>query len=792
MHFVLRMLHTQLQRQVRRPEADRPRVALLADEAHYLASAENVVDQIATHRAAGLDVTFGLQYLAQLGSGSEHQEKIRKGIINLLQSRFLFRLGDHEDAEDATRIAMAVYSTMIRDDPDSRARMRVTPEQILNLPVHFCLASWIAGGSRAASFIGETFPFPARSPTPGRDIHLERLHDAVGPYPERWPRRSDTGRRPHDRSPPRRGQRPGAAAPIATVASSHDAGPTDAGARPHSAHRRDAAARSPAGTRGGIRHRPDADPPHRTSRRASRPARASSPRVERSDASDAAPVADSPVRRVVGRPIRDPDADDRRAAQRPRACASSRSSTASTRSSDAQTKPPGDSLPRLYDADYAILALLDRAGLVLALADRPRRRCPARRPRPSATASPSSTTHGLIARAEIGLRERTSADGRLPWLYSLTRHGLQTAQARTPPAIHPQREWRALEQRRAGTLPHNLHALSWAIELHRVARRARHRLLAHPALRHRPLPRPPDRQRPQTPPDHRRRTRRPRRPRHPRPRRRSARSSPTSRSSCASPTLRLTFDLLVELDLTGRPVLQPRQAPRLRRLPHRLGARPPPLPQHSAHAPSSSSSSATTAPRSPAPTKPTATDRTHRRDGTPDTRVVLRRPRPHLLRRRTRHPPRLPQSLRPPRLTAARTGRPRRRPSRRRPPDRPARAQRHTHPHKHSTGDTDMSTPHPQPRFVRARTADEARRLRGDADAYDALLMRRLADRNEPPSDLAAGNDLPDEDTVLIDTALYHAASEQTARARALLRQDRLMAAGLALGAVIAVALSRP
>ena len=94
MHFVLRMLHTQLQRQVRRPETDRPRVALLADEAHYLASAENVVDQIATHRAAGLDVTFGLQYFAQLGSGSEHQEKIRKGIINLLQSRFLFRLGD--------------------------------------------------------------------------------------------------------------------------------------------------------------------------------------------------------------------------------------------------------------------------------------------------------------------------------------------------------------------------------------------------------------------------------------------------------------------------------------------------------------------------------------------------------------------------------------------------------------------------------------------------------------------------------------------------------------------------
>ena len=213
MHFVLRMLHTHLQRQVRRPETDRARVALLADEAHYLASAENVVDQIATHRAAGLDVTFGLQYLAQLGSGSDHQQKIRKGIINLLQSRFLFRLGDHEDAEEATRIAMAVYSTMLRDDPDSRARMRVSPEQTLNLPVHFCLASWIAGGSRAASFIGQTFPFPTPISDTWARIHLERLREKVGPYPEimastlervapRPARQQPTSAAPHDGNQP--------------------------------------------------------------------------------------------------------------------------------------------------------------------------------------------------------------------------------------------------------------------------------------------------------------------------------------------------------------------------------------------------------------------------------------------------------------------------------------------------------------------------------------------------------------------------------------------------------------
>ena len=132
-----------------------------------------------------------------------------------------------------------------------------------------------------------------------------------------------------------------------------------------------------------------------------------------------------------------------------------------------QHAPPADKLPRLYDEDYAILALLDRAGLVLpSLIGRavlPDKDAKAVRHRLN-----KLYEHGLIARAAIGLRERTSADGRLPWLYTLTRHGHQTAQARTPPAIHPQREWRAPEQHRAGTLPHNLHALAWAIELHRL------------------------------------------------------------------------------------------------------------------------------------------------------------------------------------------------------------------------------------------------------------------------------------------------------------------------------------
>ena len=93
----------------------------------------------------------------------------------------------------------------------------------------------------------------------------------------------------------------------------------------------------------------------------------------------------------------------------------------------------------------------------------------------------------------------------------LTRRGLELAQGRQPaPAISAKREWRTIEQRNAGRLGHDLHALAWAIELHRTVGDDRHRPLAHPPLRHRPLSRPPGRVGPRPTPDHPQRDPRPR------------------------------------------------------------------------------------------------------------------------------------------------------------------------------------------------------------------------------------------------------------------------------------------
>ena len=436
MLFILRMLHAQLQRQVRLPEAERPRVPLLVDEAHYVAGGENVVDQIATHRAAGLEPAFGLQYFAQLGSASEHQQKILKGVLNLLQSRFLFRMGDVEDAEQATRIAMAVYSTMIRDDPDSRARLRVTPEQALNFPNYYCLASWIANGTRAPSFMGQTYPLPDVGDE-WADEHLAAQDERVGPYPEKLE----------------------STLAADTVRASEDWGGSNGAASD----------KTPAVDEREASMLPTNENSEQT---AAQPAKHEVQVDYEQPSEDAVGLADSPIRHLVGR-LRFQEAIAKEAVDDHELPLSDtlRELTFLDRINEigpADQLDGASALPRLYDEDYMILALVDRVGLVPpSLIGRAA--LPGRATRSVNDRLIKLYRHGLIARHNTGLRERTRTDGKAPVLYSLTRRGLQVAQGRTPaPAISPKRDWRPIEQPRASRLAHDLHALGWAIEFHRT------------------------------------------------------------------------------------------------------------------------------------------------------------------------------------------------------------------------------------------------------------------------------------------------------------------------------------
>jgi hypothetical protein len=91
---------------------------------------------------------------------------------------------------------------MIRDDPDSRARLRVTPEQALNFPNYYCLASWIANGTRVPSFMGQTYPLPDAGDE-WADKHLAAQDERVGPYPEQLESTLGTSAAPESEEPAR-------------------------------------------------------------------------------------------------------------------------------------------------------------------------------------------------------------------------------------------------------------------------------------------------------------------------------------------------------------------------------------------------------------------------------------------------------------------------------------------------------------------------------------------------------------------------------------------------------------
>ena len=305
-------------------------------------------------------------------------------------------------------------------------------------------------------------------------------------------------------------------------------------------------------------------------------------------------------------------------------------------------------LPRLYNEDYAILSLLDRAGL----APRSligRAALPDRAPRTVAHRLTKLYRHGLIAQHPTGLAGHTQNDGTPPLLYSLTRRGLEVAQTREPPAISRKREWRAIEQsqRRAPrTRPARARVGDRAPP---DRRQARHRPLAHCPIRNRPLPRPANRQRPRPPRHHPQRN----------PARRQAgdhrpaaeelhRAAPRPLARARSPDAKSHLRPARRTRPHQPPLLQPRQAPRLRRLPLRLEPRPPPLPRaghptrRHLRLPRTSRRARARARSRPSPNRP------HRHHGHPRRALVLPGSGPYVHRRRSRHPPPLPRRARPP------------------------------------------------------------------------------------------------------------------------------------------------
>lgn len=429
MLLFFQQMHALMQQQVHLAPEQRPRVPMIVDEAMYVANM-TTIKQAATHREAGLEIAMGVQYIAQLGARAESPavtEAIRKGVTNLLQSRCLFRMSDPDDAEQQTRVAMSVYQTMIRADLESRELMGTTPEESIYLPVHYCLASLIADGARVPRFFGETYPFRKLRNGPWAQHHMRLLEEVVGPYPETMPKTY---------------KRLGSSTSAADAAEIKGVEPA--------AHT--PAAEQPAPTEKAIDAEGEGVQPEQVR-----------PLIR--EAGEVPEVQRSPLREIVGsEPAADGDLDEQReASEGLREIAALVDPLLGIRKPE-QSEPP-DKLPRLYREDFAILALLDRGGLVLPGLIR-RAIVPGAAERTMRSRMNKLVRNGLVARWPIVLRDPPR--GAVPPLYSITRYGLQVAQARQPAAIPPGREFREQEAEKDGHVRHDQHTISWVIELQRL------------------------------------------------------------------------------------------------------------------------------------------------------------------------------------------------------------------------------------------------------------------------------------------------------------------------------------
>jgi hypothetical protein len=149
------MLHNALSRRQELKSAgsaggETVRVAYKGDEAWMYAN-RTFATMLALHREAGLETCLAWQYMDQI-----EDEVVREGTTNLLQHRFTFRVGSHEDARDMATLAMSSFTDMIRGDEASLNHVPFPPDVTLNLDRYFAQASTVAHGARAPAWLGRT------------------------------------------------------------------------------------------------------------------------------------------------------------------------------------------------------------------------------------------------------------------------------------------------------------------------------------------------------------------------------------------------------------------------------------------------------------------------------------------------------------------------------------------------------------------------------------------------------------------------------------------------------------
>ncbi len=149
MQLLLHGIHHAVARQRSLPEARRARVALKVDEAHLLFS-DVYARMLSMDRSAGLELISAWQQMAQV------EPELRELMVGLHRHKFVFSV-DAADADLMAGVMQPARSGQIRDDQDSRERMRIPADAMTHMPNHHAACSIIDRGERLASFVAETF-----------------------------------------------------------------------------------------------------------------------------------------------------------------------------------------------------------------------------------------------------------------------------------------------------------------------------------------------------------------------------------------------------------------------------------------------------------------------------------------------------------------------------------------------------------------------------------------------------------------------------------------------------------
>jgi hypothetical protein len=230
--FILRMIHTALQRQQHKPRQERARFCVYLDEAHYLMG--HVLEvMLSTGRDAGLEPTLAWQHSGQIAD-----RRLASGLLTDLQTTLNFRCGDPEEAELIALRAMTAYTKRLTGEQAERDNARFTPDYLLNQPHAYMLGQCVVRGERSKPWVARYLPVtedPARI-----DAHLAAQGDRGYYYPEDMPDLLDNLNHTRSRDipdgssaeepeqPPQADQQP----PVASTTASHTKPPAPQSATP--------------------------------------------------------------------------------------------------------------------------------------------------------------------------------------------------------------------------------------------------------------------------------------------------------------------------------------------------------------------------------------------------------------------------------------------------------------------------------------------------------------------------------------------------------------------------------